>query len=294
MLLKRKKLLLTCLKLNNLNLYLIGYCVKIISMKFCKGSIEKTKINKDRILSYLQNKDIGLEVLKKTTSTNDYIKKHLEKSSFAVIAKSQTKGRGRLNRTFYSPKNRGIYMSVLIKPNAPISKSVRLTTLTATIVANAIEKLTKLSVNIKWVNDLFINGKKVSGILTESSSNFNSNKLDYAVIGIGINVFGKKFNKNIKDIATSIENESKIKIDVNQLIALIIDGFTNIEELLNDGTYINEYKKRLFILNKQITVINSKCEYQATAVDVNDDGALIVSNNGKLETINAGEVSIKI
>ena len=263
-------------------------------MKLLKTLFKNKIIDKNKILSYLNNKSIGIEVLNKTTSTNDYIKKHLDKPFFVVIAKSQTKGRGRLNRTFYSAKNRGVYMSVLIKPNSHISKSVRLTTLTSIIVANAIEKLTQLKVQIKWVNDLFINGKKVCGILTESSSNFNENKLNYAVIGIGVNVYGSRIHRNIKAIATSIEKESKVKIDVNKFIALIIDGFSNLDNLIENGEFLKEYKQRLFILNKKITVVSNQESYEAIALDVNDDGALIVSRNNELITINAGEVSIKI
>ncbi len=259
-----------------------------------KRRLDNTIINKDSILSYLNNKNIEIEVLNKTTSTNDYIKKYLDKPSFVVIAKSQTKGRGRLNRTFYSAKNRGVYMSVLLKPNVCISKSVRLTTLTSIIVANAIEKLTNSSVKIKWVNDLFLNNKKVAGILTESSSNFNTGKLDYAIIGIGINVYGSKFNRNINTIATSIEKATNTKIDVNQFIALIIDGFTNIDDLIENGSFMQEYKDRLFILNKKITVINAHENYEAIAVDVNNDGGLVVLVDDKLITINSGEVSIKL
>ncbi len=185
-------------------------------------------------------------------------------------------------------------MSILVKPSTALSKSVRLTTLTAVLVARAIEKLVDVKVEIKWVNDLFINGKKVSGILTESTNNLNKNSLDYAIIGIGINVYGNKFNKHIKNIATSIENETFKKIDANRLIALIIDSFNNLDGLIEDGSYINEYRNRLFILNKKITVISGKESYEATAINVNEDGALIISANNEVKTINSGEVSIRI
>ena len=153
---------------------------------------------KSEIEKNLINKNILLEILEETTSTNDYIKKSSNLDSAVVIAKKQTLGRGRLNRTFYSPENKGIYLSILVKPQLETKNSVKITTFTAVAVANAIEKVSGLKTQIKWVNDIFINGKKVCGILAEASQNFKESKLDYAVIGIGINLYGKDFPMKLK------------------------------------------------------------------------------------------------
>ncbi len=235
-----------------------------------------------------------IEILEETTSTNDYIKNYLNYDSAVILAKSQTSGRGRLNRKFYSPKNSGVYMSVLIKPNLSISKSVNLTTFTAVIIANAIEKLCGSPVQIKWVNDLFINGKKVCGILTEAVQDFEKGKLKHAIIGIGINLYGNDFHSEIKDIATSIENESTKKIDANKLIALIVDGLLNGERELKNGEFLKEYKARQIIMNKKIKVYSGNDCYEATAIDVLDNGALLVDKNGEKIALNSGEISIKI
>ncbi len=235
-----------------------------------------------------------IEVLEETSSTNDYIKNFLNKDSAVILAKSQTSGRGRLNRKFYSPKKSGVYMSVLIKPNLPILKSVNITTYTAVIVANAIEKLSGSPVQIKWVNDLFMNGKKVCGILTEALQDFENGKLKHAIIGIGINLYGNDFNNEIKGIATSVEEASKRKIDANKLIALIVDGLLNGESKMQSGEFLKEYKSRQIIMNKKIKVFMGNDCYEATAIDILDNGALLVDKDGEKIALNSGEISIKL
>ncbi|MBO5888623.1 MAG: biotin--[acetyl-CoA-carboxylase] ligase [Clostridia bacterium] len=244
-------------------------------------------------LNNLNNKTVNIEVIKETSSTNDYIKKYSHTKNAIVLAKKQTSGRGRLNRTFYSPENTGIYMSVLVKPDLKSTESVKITTLTATVVAKAIEDLINAPVQIKWVNDIYINGKKVCGILAESSHNLKTGKLDYAVIGIGINVLKNSFPKEIENIATSIEEASGKKVDANILIAKIVQGLLNINDLLKTN-YLQEYKNRLFILGNIVTVDTGNEKYLAKALDVLSSGALLIEVDGTTKTLNFGDVSIKI
>ena len=249
--------------------------------------------SKLQILNNLKNKNVYIEVLEETSSTNDYIKNYSNLDSCVVLAKRQTSGRGRLNRSFYSPENSGIYMSVLVKPNLKIDESVKITTLTATIVAKAVESLINSPVQIKWVNDIYLNGKKLCGILAEASHNTKTGNLSHAIIGIGINVLNSNFPPEIENIATSIESQTGIKIDSNILIAKIIDGLLNINELLKTD-YLSEYKKRLFILGKTVTVDTGSDKYFAKALDVLDSGALLIEVNGEQKILNFGDVSIKI
>ncbi len=249
--------------------------------------------SKLQILNNLKNENVYIEVLEETSSTNDYIKKYSSLENCVVLAKHQTSGRGRLSRTFYSPKNSGIYMSVLVKPNLKIDESVKITTLTATVVAKAIESLINLPVQIKWVNDIYLNGKKLCGILAEASHNTKTGKLNHAIIGIGINVLNNDFPPDIENIATSIESQTGIKIDANLLIAKIVDGLLNINELLKTD-YLSEYKKRLFILNKTVTIDTGSDKYLAKALDVLESGALLIEVNGDQKILSFGDVSIKI
>ena len=248
---------------------------------------------KSEIEKNLIDKNIRLEILEETTSTNDYIKKFSNLDSAVVIAKKQTLGRGRLNRAFYSPENKGIYLSILLKPQLETKDSVKITTFTAVAVANAIEKVSGLKTKIKWVNDIFINSKKVCGILAEASQNFKEGKLNYAVIGIGINLYGKDFPSDIKNIATSIELESGKKIDANLLVVEIINSLYKINDDIS-GDYLTKYKEKCFILNREITVDTGKEKYKATALNVLDNGALLVEKEGKTFELDFGDVSVRI
>lgn len=248
---------------------------------------------KSEIEKNLIDKNIRLEILEETTSTNDYIKKFSNLDSAVVIAKKQTLGRGRLNRAFYSPENKGIYLSILVKPQLETKDSVKITTFTAVAVANAIEKVSGLKTQIKWVNDIFIGGKKVCGILAEASQNFKEGKLNYAVIGIGINLYGKDFPSDIKNIATSIELESGKKIDANLLVVEIINSLYKINDDIS-GDYLTKYKEKCFILNREIIVDTGKEKYKATALNVLDNGALLVEKEGKTFELDFGDVSVRI
>ena len=247
---------------------------------------------KSEIEKNLIDKNIHLEILEETTSTNDYIKNYANLDNAVVIAKKQTLGRGRLNRKFYSPENKGVYLSMLVKPRLETTKSVKITTFTAVAVANAIEKVSGLKTDIKWVNDIFINGKKVCGILAEASQDFKSGYLNYAVIGIGINLYGCDFPSEISNIATSIEKESGKKIDANLLVSEIINSLLAIYTDINKD-YLSDYKKKCFILNKEITVDTGKENYLAKAIDILDNGALLIEKDNKTFELDFGDVSIR-
>ena len=272
-----------------------GYIIDSITNKGYKLIESDSIISKLEIERGLLDTDILVEVIDETTSTNDHIKNYLNRNKTVVlIAKNQTNGRGRLNRSFYCKKDCGVYLSILLRPNLDISSSVKLTTFTATVVSNTIEKLSNTPAYIKWVNDIFMGGKKVCGILTEASCNFETRKLDYAIIGIGINVLSDNFPDEIKNIATSIETQSGKVVNVNTLISEIVNGFTNYESELTKNNYIKAYKEKCFILGKEITITNGENSFIAKAVDVTESGALIIEENGVKNTIYAGDVSIKL
>ena len=272
-----------------------GYIIDSITNKGYKLIQNALVISKLEIERGLNNATILVDVIDETTSTNDFIKNYLPLNKTVVlIAKNQTNGRGRLNRSFYCKKDCGVYLSILLRPNLDISSSVKLTTFTATVVSSVIQKLSNTPAPIKWVNDIFMGGKKVCGILTEASCNFETRKLDYAIIGIGINVLKTSFPDDIKNIATSIENASGKAINFNTLISEIVNGFTNYENELIENNYMKAYRENLFILGKEITITNGEGSFTAKAVDVTESGALIVEENGVKKTIYAGDVSIRL
>lgn len=235
-------------------------------------------------------------VLDEVVSTNDYLKELAERGEnvSAVIAKKQSGGRGRFLRPFYSPEKVGVYMSVLLKTPFDIRLGVKITSYAATMTARAIEKFTGGGVGVKWVNDLYMNGKKICGILTEAVVDFETQKLKYAIVGIGINVLDRKFPEELEAIATSVEKESGVKIDLNDLIAEIIKNSENFEREILSGDYFEEYKQRSILTGKRVQVASGCDVFTATALGISDSGALIVDRDGETVTVNAGDVSVHV
>lgn len=241
-------------------------------------------INEKEIRKYLSPDYYKFIISETSVSTNETAKKLAQDGdgNVVVISDSQTGGKGRMGRRFHSSKGCGIYMSILRR-----QWNVNLLTVKAAVaVSRAIEKLYPVEVKIKWVNDLFINGRKICGILCESG--FTEGSADYAIAGIGINVHAAEFPPELSDIATSIENECGIMESRNRLIAEILN------EMDNDADFINEYRKRSNILGKRIKVICADKEFYALAEEIDDSGALLVKTEDEIKKINAGEVSIRI
>lgn len=251
-----------------------------------------SKLNLQNLINYPFEKIL---VLSKTTSTNAVAKELFNNGvkSAVVVSESQTAGKGRLNRTFFSPKGKGVYLSVLLCPSISILNAPLITGFCGVQVANAIEKLSGAKTFLKWVNDLFINGKKVGGILTESGINASTKTLDYVIVGIGVNVYDCNYPEFIKDIATNIEKESGVKVDKTRLIAEIINGLLGLESAVESKDFLAEYKERQIILNKQVKVVLSNEEFYATAVDVDESGALIVIKDGVKRSVTVGDVSVR-
>ena len=178
-------------------------------------------------------------------------------SGTVVIAEEQISGYGRNGKSFFSPYGTGIYMSIILnlKKEKKIFNSSFITTAAAMAVSKSIEEISNENTQIKWVNDVFINGKKVCGILTEGAFSFEDGKLDYAVIGIGINVnFPKNgFPEEINNIAVSINKMQNNKDIRNILIAKILERMY--EYYFNNVAFYDEYKKRSFLIGKKCRLI---------------------------------------
>ena len=239
-----------------------------------------------------------VQIFSELDSTNRYLKelaKEGAKEGMVIIANQQSVGRGRLGRSFFSPAGSGIYMSILLRPKIELQKSVRITSMAAVAVARAIEKVSGIEAKIKWVNDIFLNGKKVCGILTESGINTVTGTLDYAVLGIGVNVGTIEFPEELKQIATSVCNECNHTVTRTVLIVEILRELEYWYPSLQDGGFLKESKKRSLLLGKEILVVGTgESGYQAKALDLDDMGHLWIEKAGKKELLHSGEVSIKI
>ncbi len=251
-----------------------------------------------KILENYLNQKLNIMIFDELDSTNNYLKKlgsSGEKETQLVIALSQTGGRGRMGRTFYSPNGTGIYFSLLLQPEFPAEKSLFLTIMSAVSVAETVMQYNKNDVKIKWVNDIYIDGKKVCGILTEGAINADK-KLDYAVVGIGINLISPEngFPSDIKDIATVIFPGNTEKNIKEKIVADVINRFFYMYNG-NDTDYVKRYKDYSYLTGKEINIISGETTRPATVLDITDDCHLLVKNeNGDIEEISSGDVSVRL
>jgi len=262
--------------------------------------MKRSTIEKEQIMKHLGAASFVSEVcvLEELDSTNRYLKELAEsgaKEGTVVIAETQKKGRGRLGRTFFSPGGTGIYMSVLVRPEIPLQQSVRLTSMVAVAVAEAVEAVSGIPAQIKWVNDIFMQKKKVCGILVEAGIDVQEQKLNYAVIGIGINVGRMEFPQELREIATSVSNVCNREIARETLIAEVLNRLQKWYPSIQDGSFLTESKRRSVLLGNEVRVHHHDGTFsEAKAVDLDDMGHLIVESNGKREVLNSGEVSIRL
>ena len=260
--------------------------------------MKKDVLNKTKIAQMFNIKTAGITMLKTVDSTNRYLKLVLNEDTpeyTVVIAENQTAGRGRFARKFHSPKDSGIYMSVLLKPQFKIGDSVLLTAAAAVAVSEAIEQLSGRKTQIKWVNDVLINSKKVCGILCEGVINPETSSFDSVILGIGINVYKPQngFDDEIKDVATYIYNEEK-KDGRNTLIAMIINNLEKYYEELENRTFLKKYTDRSSVIGKEVLVLKGDDIIPAKAIEIDDDCRLKVEfENGNCEYLSSGEISIK-
>ena len=232
-------------------------------------------------------------------STNNYLKELAARGAqegTVIIANRQSAGRGRLGRSFFSPEEKGIYMSILLRPDISLERAVLITSMAAVAVAEAIEQVSGIQTKIKWVNDIFLNKKKVCGILTEAGIDAETGILDYAVLGIGVNVGKMVFPEELKHIATSVSNECGFEVSKETLIDKILEQLEQWYPTISDGSFLEESKKRSILLGNDIRVIDETVpggSYSAKAVDINELGNLIIEREGKRQVLNSGEVSIR-
>ena len=257
-------------------------------------------ISPESIAPFLTGKaaNFKLEVRQTVTSTNT-IAKEMAAGGAAegtvLIAREQTQGRGRMGRSFYSPETSGIYFSIILRPRLSIEDSLLITTAAAVAVSRAIEEVAGVKAEIKWVNDIFVAGKKVCGILTEASLNFENGGLEYAVVGIGINVTSKNFPDELSEIAGSLFMDKPEQAPVtSMLVAGILNNMAEYMHSLTDRSYLSEYRNRSFLIGREIFIIKGAEVMPAKAIDLDDNARLIVEyENHKTEALNSGEVSVR-
>ena len=258
----------------------------------CEGLCETT------VRQYLKTEHFGtvITVLKSVDSTNNYLKMHPELPDGTVVAaRGQTGGRGRRGRNFSSPMDKGIYFSLCYRPKLSGEEfdPGTVTTAAAIAVCHAIERLTPLKAGIKWVNDIFVCGKKCCGILTEGIFDLETAQVDRVIIGIGVNVGRMLFPKEIANIATSLQNETDGEISRPRLLAEILNELEPLLQNPNKAALIKEAGRRSVILGKKVLVKRADGDFEATALKLDECGHLLVQKGDEILTLSSGEVSIK-
>lgn len=277
-----------------------GYAIESATRRGYRLSSKSDVLSEQGVRKYLRNPAVTPRVLPVVSSTNTLLKSMAAEGApegLALLAGEQTAGRGRMGRSFYSPPDSGLYMSLLLRPQIPATEAVRITACAAVAVAEAVEELSGLDTQIKWVNDVLVRGRKVCGILTEGSLDLESGGLSYAVVGIGVNtaVPAGDFPPELRQIAGALFGEDRPPELRCRLAAAVLDRLMDFYARLDDPVLWEAYRRRSLVLGREIDILAPGKEPEpATALDLDTDYGLLVSlPDGSLRKLNSGEVSVR-
>ena len=246
--------------------------------------------------------------LRETTSTNDYAKKlavHNVDDFTTVVAHRQTGGQGRMGRSFYSPENEGIYMSVIVYPHMQ-PKMVSMVTIVAAmavkkalehVLAEIVDKSENVTLGIKWPNDIVVEGKKLCGILTEAS--MTEMDVKYLVVGIGINVNNEVFSEELQDKAISLKMLTGQNLDKKGIVEIVVKYFkqyyNQFVESENLGFMLDQYNASLVHNGVDVQIISGTDSYTGHCEGMDETGALLVrmASDNEVKKVISGEISVR-
>lgn len=277
-----------------------GYPIEAGPNKGYMLARESNLLSVEGIKLFLEHPQVAVKLYDEISSTN------LEARQLAisgqaghgsfVVALEQSSGRGRKGREFYSPKGSGIYLSVILEPEETLEGSLLITTSAATAVYKAVREVCGIDLGIKWVNDLYRDNRKVCGILTEAVTDFESGNIEFAIVGIGLNLYvdTRSFPPDLKGIAGGLYedvNEAQAA-DRNRLVAQIVN---HLLEETSDLKLSEEYVKHNIVPGHDITIVDNRNSRSARALSICPDGKLLVQEkDGTQSKLSFGEISIKI
>ena len=273
------------------------------AISFRENGMKKETFAADRIRAYLgQTNTVGcrIDCFASIDSTNAYLKRIASGGApdgTAAVAAEQTAGRGRRGRVFQSAANQGVYLSVLLRPGLAADALMPLTGACAAAMCDAVERVCGVRPQVKWTNDLVLNGKKLGGILTELG--MENGTIAYVIVGIGINVSQQKedFRGEVADLATSLEQELGREVSKNDLAAAMIAALDALYADLRCGDtakYVERYRRDCVTIGKDVQLLWQDVREKVFALDVDEQFGLVVRReNGKTETIRTGEVSVR-
>ena len=248
---------------------------------------------KNEIIDKLYNKNVKVMCFDEIDSTSTFLKSQLDSGETApmlAVAKKQTAGRGRNGKNFYSPENTGLYMSVLLHPYCRMADAVGITTCASVLTARAIEKVTGKTAGIKWVNDLYVENKKVCGILCEAVNDYKQGITKSVIIGVGVNLSTTDFPEDLKLTAGSlgVEYNCTAALCAEIANALFSFDFNGISENM-----LAEYRAKSIVIGKDISYFVNGQKFTARALSIDNAGGLVVESNGEIKTLNSGEITVR-
>lgn len=279
-----------------------GYTIDAATNKGYRLSPDLDILSPQGIRRFLkpEYRDLDLTVLPTAPSTNALVREKANQGrpeGCVIVACEQTDGRGRYGRQFFSPIDSGVYLSLLLRPTAySPQQATCLTAAAAAAMCQAIEAVTGQQPGIKWVNDIFLHGKKVCGILTEAAVGLETGALDYMVLGAGVNLYPpvKGFPEEIQPIAGSVLERSCPEAK-NRLVGEFLNRFWDFYTHPECRTYLEDYRSRSLAIGQNVTVLSAGRAVSAYAYGIDDDFRLLVRyENGDTEALSYGEIRIQL
>ena len=279
-----------------------GYTIDAATNKGYRLSPDSDILSPQGIRRFLkpEYRDLDLTVLPTAPSTNALVREKANQGrpeGCIIIACEQTDGRGRYGRQFFSPVDSGVYLSLLLRPTAySPQQATCLTAAAAAAMCQAIEAVTGQQPGIKWVNDIFLHGKKVCGILTEAAVGLETGTLNYMVLGAGVNLYPpvKGFPEEIQPIAGSVLERSCPEAK-NRLVGEFLNRFWDFYTHPECRAYLEDYRSRSLAIGQNVTVLSAGRAVSAYAYGIDDDFRLLVRyENGDTEALSYGEIRIQL
>lgn len=274
-----------------------GYRIESATNRGYRLAPDSDGLSAAGIERYLRHRELRVRTEECVPSTNTLVKELAaagEAEGFALVAGRQTAGRGRRGRSFYSPADTGLYLSLLLRPRMSAEQSAGLTAMAAVAVAEAVERLSGRKAQIKWVNDVLLDGKKICGILTEAGVDWESGEVDYAVVGVGINLRTPEggFPRELPEAGAAFDGCAVPDLRC-RLAAAVLDGLMDGRE--RPGECLEAYRARCIVPGREIAVLRPGQEpLRALALEVDEGFALRVRyEDGSEGRLQAGEVSIR-
>jgi len=276
-----------------------GYRIEAVTNNGYCLSADNDILSVAGMLPFLKSKEYGdgIQVHQKVDSTNTIAKELAAKGAAhgtVIMADEQSAGRGRYGRSFFSPPGHGIYMSFVLDPvKLGVDTPGLITTYAAEVVCEAIEAVCGKSPKVKWVNDLFLRERKICGISAEAVVSLESGALQWIVVGIGLNfTLSDSLPAELRTIVGAVFEEEPPHTTRNRLAAEVVNRL--LAPPYSQAEIIERYRQRLFILGRKIRVEGAVEPYEATALDIDEMGRLLVRNKaGETVVLSAGEISVR-